>query len=88
MRILIVIYLLAKSALGRKFTWLDIGLAQAIWTSNRLAYGRLFGLISTPTWILMIAEMQQEIALPEAFTDFKLGIEEEIQVRVHAWLED
>ncbi len=67
MKTLIRLYLLWKSAWGRQLTFFDIGLARV----TRAWSG------SSP-WLEMIANMQQETALPEAFKDWLMDLGDRI----------
>jgi hypothetical protein len=52
-----------KSAWGRTLTWFDIELAKVVlWTGSPLEH--------PPSYIRMIADMEYEAALPEAWRDF------------------
>ena len=70
MKTLIEIYLLLKCALRRPITHLDSLIAYAIAQEDRLA----------PEWLKMVANLEQEAALPEAFQHFLIDIE--------AWVEE
>lgn len=65
MKTLIEIYLLLKSAFGWPMIRLDSEIAMAIVKVDRLA----------PEWLTMVANMEQETPLPEAFQHFMLGVE-------------
>jgi hypothetical protein len=67
MKAVIKFYLLSKSAWGRQLTFFDIGLARVTraWTG------------SSP-WLEMIANMQQEAPLPEAFNDWRMDLQDRI----------
>jgi hypothetical protein len=64
MKLLIMIYLLLKSAFNRKLAWFEIILAYAIQQVDP----------NCPDWLKMIANMEQETKLPEAFGDFWLDL--------------
>lgn len=64
MKLLIMIYLLLKSAFNRKLTWFEIILAYAIQQVDP----------NCPDWLKMIANMEQQTKLPEAFRDFRFDL--------------
>ncbi len=72
MKNLIMIYLLIKSATKQRFTHLDSLLAYAITLDDVLC----------PEWLKMIANMDQEGPLPEAFGLFMT----EVDARVEEWM--
>jgi hypothetical protein len=89
MKHLIMIYLLTKSAWKRKFTWFDVALAKAV--RDELvppeARGDKFSTHVTyflwvPDWLRMIAAMEQEAPLEEAWHDFLFDLAE----RAKWWL--
>jgi hypothetical protein len=74
---MIKFYLLIKSARGRVLTRFDIALARVL---RETVYGIWW---MTPTWLNMIANMERENSLPEAWTDYRLTVAESIR----EWIE-
>jgi hypothetical protein len=72
MKTLIEIYLLLKSARGRTITHLDSRVAYAIGECDPGA----------PEWLRVIANLEQDAALPEAYQLFLVGIECWIEERL------
>ncbi len=78
MRVFISLYLLWKSATRQKLTWFDQRLAFLL-STQKTPDGYFMLDLNAPDWQKMIANMEREEPLPEAFVDWRWGIEGSIR---------